>query len=78
MVCLEQFSFELFYFLDRNLEGLECLCNFYLIKLTCFGEVDGDAAVHVSACNSVEFFQGHTGLFIGVFSSGARDGEDVG
>ena len=77
MGCLEQFPLDFFYFFDRDLEGFEGFSDFCLIKFTCFGEVDGDTAIHVGISDAIEFFQGHTDLVVGIGSSGAGDGEGV-
>ena len=63
--------------MDCHFEGLDCLGNGTLVQFTGFGEVDGDTAVDVGSRNVVDFFQGHTGLFVGVCSSGAANPKDV-
>ncbi len=68
---LERLSFECFDFCNRHFKRHKRCSDFGLIQFTSFGEVDGDAAVDVSSCDSIELFQGHTGLFISVCSSGA-------
>lgn len=74
----EGFFFEFFDLFDGYLEGFDGFGDFVFVQHRAFGEVDGDVGVDVCACDTVEFFQGHTGLFVVLSSSGAGDGENVG
>ena len=70
---LEGLAFKGLAILDFHLEGCNCLGDSILVQITGLGQMDGDAAVDVSCCDVTEFFQGHTGLFIGICSSSAGD-----
>lgn len=71
MLGLEWFSLKGFDLEDFHFKGFEDFGDFGFIKLACFGEVDGDAVVDVSSGDAIDFFQGHTGLFVVDGSSSA-------
>ena len=77
-VELEGLAFKLLALLNFHFKGFDCLGNGILVQIAGFGEVDGDTTVDVGSCDVVDFLQGHTGLFIGVRSSGAGNGQNVG
>ena len=77
MVNLEGFAFKCPAIINLHFEGGNCLGDGIFIQIAGFGEVDGDTAVDIGSRNVVDFFQGHTGLFVGVCSSGAANPKDV-
>jgi len=78
VVNLEGFAFKCPAIINLHFEGGNRLGDGIFIQIAGFGEVDGDTAVDIGSRNVVDFFQGHTGLFVGVSSSSASDCQNVG
>lgn len=64
--------------MNRHFVWSNRLGNDLLVKVSSFSEMESDAAIDVCCRNVVDFFQSHTGFFIGVRSSGAGDCEHIG
>ncbi len=71
-------TFELFGFFDFEFEGFERGGDLFLIVAVFGFEMQADAVIDVGSLNTINFFQGHTDLFVCFRSSGAGHHQLVG